>query len=283
MSSQLDAAIVQLLSNPRDVAKIALDTLCNLARNCIHKKEEKYHRIKMSNAAVKRKLLDVPGSTACLVALGFTEGTCEGEPAWLGPKGNKDMLYDGVARLGEELDRLLDIPVDTNTAPQGPGGLEGMLIGALQNPAMLQRFLPMMRANPGMVDGMLQNPSAQATLAERPDLVQQLEGMLGRPLPFMPSAQPQSLQLPPPVDAQSQPLPLPTPAAAQPQSLPLPPRVVVQPQALQTHVSAKDPDFEPQFAHLREMGFVDRDRCIGALRAADGDLELALAALCGER
>mmetsp|Transcript_25928 Transcript_25928/g.83633 ORF Transcript_25928/g.83633 Transcript_25928/m.83633 type:complete len:212 (+) Transcript_25928:204-839(+) len=102
MSSQLDAAIVQLLSSPRDVAKIALDTLCNLARNCIHKKEEKYHRIKMSNAAVKRKLLDVPGSTACLVALGFTEGTCEGEPAWLGPKGNKDMLYDGVARLGQQ-------------------------------------------------------------------------------------------------------------------------------------------------------------------------------------
>mmetsp|Transcript_81578 Transcript_81578/g.174826 ORF Transcript_81578/g.174826 Transcript_81578/m.174826 type:complete len:245 (-) Transcript_81578:73-807(-) len=237
----LDGAVAQLLTNPKDISKVALQTLISIAENIIHKKEEKFRRLKKSNGAVQRKVTDVPGGVACLVALGFTEGSHEGEPAWCAPadRDGFDRLVDGKARLALELDRLYDTPVDTDRPPQGPGGIAGMLQQALQDPSSLRRLLQnpmvsqMIRGNPQLVESALQSPAAQAMLSANPDLQQQVEGLLGHPL-----VQP----APPPVAG---------PAAR----------------------------FETQLAQLREMGFYDQAACLAALEGSGGNVELALAAL----
>eukprot|EP00747_Dinoflagellata_sp_TGD_P028769 gnl/TRDRNA2_/TRDRNA2_133472_c0_seq2.p1 gnl/TRDRNA2_/TRDRNA2_133472_c0~~gnl/TRDRNA2_/TRDRNA2_133472_c0_seq2.p1 ORF type:complete len:227 (-),score=57.21 gnl/TRDRNA2_/TRDRNA2_133472_c0_seq2:78-758(-) len=188
----MDAAVSQLLSNPPTAAKEALLTMIKMSDNIIHKpKEEKFRRLKQSNAALKRKVTDLPGGIACLMALGFTQGEHEGEAAWIAPVG-LDQLVDGKARLAVEADRLLnnDTPLDVakSQANNGPGGIEGMLLKAIQDPGQLQRLLQnpmvaqMARANPDMVEGMLASPQAQAALQSNPDVRPQLEALLGRPL-----------------------------------------------------------------------------------------------------
>ncbi|CAE8649731.1 unnamed protein product [Polarella glacialis] len=238
----MDRAVAQLLTNSKDVAKTAMDTLTKIAENIIHRpKEEKFKRLKKSNAAVCRKLLDVPGGVACLVALGFTESTHEGEPAWCAPGDSRgfDLLIDGKARLAQELERLWETPVDTSRPAQGPGGIEGMLLQALQDPASLRRLLQnpmvaqMARANPDMVETALQSPGAQAALEQNPEMRQQLEALLGRPL---------GLRAALPVETSPEP-------------------------------------FGVQLDQLQEMGFSDRAVCLTALQSASGDLEMALTML----
>jgi len=249
----LDGALLQLLANDREAARIALQTLFKLAENSIHSKDEKHKRIKQSNPAVKRKLLDVPGGVSCLVALGFTEGVHEGEPAWWAPEDRlgKDKLIDGKARLGLELDRLSDTPIDASRPGQGPGGMEGMLQNAMQNPAMLQRMLQnpmvaqMARANPGFIEEALNNPSIQEALGANPSMRQQIESLLGRPLASNSSITSQ------------------VPAAVAPSPIP------------------QDLQYEPQLAELLDMGFSDRAACIAALQRSNGDVGQALESLCG--
>eukprot|EP00929_Paragymnodinium_shiwhaense_P103228 TRINITY_DN66566_c0_g1_i2.p1 TRINITY_DN66566_c0_g1~~TRINITY_DN66566_c0_g1_i2.p1 ORF type:complete len:467 (-),score=106.11 TRINITY_DN66566_c0_g1_i2:30-1430(-) len=246
-----EAAVRLLRSNDKEVAKVALQTLMSIADNVIHKPSEpKFRRIKQTNGAIRRKVTDVPGGLACLLSLGFEVGTHEGEAAWCAPATSAalDLLYDRKAQFGNELDKLYDTVVDESKSKQnnGPGGIMGMIEKAFQDPASLQRMLQnpmvaqMARANPGIVESALQNPQAQAMLQSHPEMRQQVEQLLGRPLPAQPA----------PVAA--------APAAAAPMTY---------------------QGYEAQLQQLREMGFFDQSRCLAALQKHNGDVELALAEL----
>mmetsp|Transcript_5063 Transcript_5063/g.10215 ORF Transcript_5063/g.10215 Transcript_5063/m.10215 type:complete len:255 (-) Transcript_5063:92-856(-) len=252
--SELDQAILVLVGNPREVAKVAVQTLFSIAEKIIHTpKEEKYRRIKQSNGAVKRKVTDVPGGGACLRALGFREVEHEGELVWYAaPEGGVlDKLVDGKARLAVELDRLYDTAIDAEKSQKanGPGGIEGMIANALQDPLSLQRLLQnpmvaqMARANPEMVESAAALPAVQQTLQANPEMRQQIEQLTGRPLP---------------VPATPGPAASPAPAAGGAQH-----------------------GYAAQLQQLREMGFYDEANCIRALEAAGGDVEVALASLVG--
>jgi len=244
-----DAAIQELQRNPREVAKEALQTLLTIAENFIHKKDEKFRRIKQSNAAVQRKLTAVPGGVSCLLALGFRDAMHEGEAVWQGPQDRDgvDKLVDVKAKFAKEYDRFNEIPV-SEARPQtaNSGGILGMIENALQDPASLQRLLSnpmiaqMARANPQLVEGALQNPSVQTALQQNPEMRSQVEQLIGKSvsIPTAPS---------PPVQS--------VPSAA----------------ALQSELT-----------ELAEMGFEDKAACLSALQRSGGDLAKAIDLLTGE-
>lgn len=244
----LQAAVQQLLRNPTEVAKTAIQTMLQMTDNIIHKKDPKFRRLKQANPALQKKLTSVPGGVACLLALGFTDEMYEGEPMWLAPASRDgfDKMIDGKAVLAAEYDKLLGTPIDTTRPKPSAGGIDGMIENALQNPASLQRLLSnpmvaqMARANPGMVEGALRNPSVQAAMQQYPEMRSQVEQLIGRPLNI--------------------PVVAPSPPA----------------------VSGVAPgSFDQQLAQLAEMGFHDRQACLRALQNAGGDVEVALATLVG--
>lgn len=249
----LDGALSQLLANPRDTAKTAIQTLISIAENIIHKpKEEKFRRLKLGNAALQRKLLGLPGGAATLVALGFAEGLHDGEAVLIvrDDKTVLDLLVSGKARLSVEYEKLQSTPIDAAKQKQNnsTGGIMGMVENALRDPASLQRLLSnpmiaqMARANPQLIEEALGNPEVQQALQQHPEMRGQIEQLLGRPLPAALA---------------------PTAAAAPALSAP----------ATQT--------FEAQLRQLAEMGFHDRSACLAALQTSGGDIELALATLVG--
>mmetsp|Transcript_43963 Transcript_43963/g.121636 ORF Transcript_43963/g.121636 Transcript_43963/m.121636 type:complete len:266 (-) Transcript_43963:199-996(-) len=243
----IQAAVLQVLANPQDTAKVALQTMLQMTENAIHKKDMKFRRLKQTNPALQKKVTSVPGGVACLLALGFTDGAYEGEPMWLAPSTAEgfDRMIDGKAVLAAEYDKLLGTPVDTTRAKPGPGGIDGMIEKALQDPASLQRWLSnpmvaqMARANPQMIESALHSPAVQAAMQQHPEMLAQLERAIGRPL-----------QAPSSREA--------SPAAGG---------------------ATSSSGFERELAQLAEMGFHDRAGCLTALQNAGGDVELALAAL----
>lgn len=233
---------------------MALQTLISIAENVIHKpKEEKFRRLKQSNAAVRRKLTEVPGGSACLRSMGFSEDTHEGEAIWSAPadRDTFDMLIDTKGRFAIELERLVETPldVDKSNKANGPGGIEGFLAQALEDPASFRRFTqnPMIsqlaKANPQMVEAALASPAAQAALQSHPEMRGLVEEFTGRPISVGPSAVPSICEVP---------------------------------------SAGSAAGYGPQLAQLRDMGFNDLAACTLALQQANGDVEVALVFLVGQ-
>eukprot|EP01041_Mallomonas_annulata_P001774 gene1774-3434_t len=71
--SIFDLSIKKLLLNTEEEAKVAVTTLSKIVRNIIdNPQEEKFRKLKNSNAAFQKKLLSLGGGPDCLKALGFT-------------------------------------------------------------------------------------------------------------------------------------------------------------------------------------------------------------------
>lgn len=134
----------------------------------------------------------MPGGESALRALGFEPWEADGEAWWrLRPDRQAlDALYDGKAALGSELERLSTTQAKPQ-APQGPGGVEGLLLQALQRPAEIHKALanPLLRTllqqqPQAVVQLVRSSPDVQETLRVHPGTRQQVEACLGQKLPL---------------------------------------------------------------------------------------------------
>lgn len=272
MDLQLRQGLAELrANNGPDAVEACLRTLHAAAEKIVHARPcdgDKFRKMKQANTALRRKVTDVPGGLACLLALGFEAADEGGEPLWrLAPsRAAMDALYAGKAEIAQELERLADIPVDAAKRAEAakPGGIEGMVVDALSNPGKLARALdnPLVRAfvqaQPEMVQGLLAStPALQETLQTYPDMRAQLERVLGRPLALERSPAAQS-------------------AAAQAPAQSLPHAPQLSPRSAPTGGGSAE-----ALAMLQTMGFTV-DKSSKALRAAGGDLELAVAILTAD-
>jgi len=88
--------------NSHEVAYEAIKTLLMLAGNIIdHPEEEKYHRFKPTNTAIRRKIVDPKGSLEYAVELGFRPEIIDFQPFYIFHKTHWNDLLIGHAVLKE--------------------------------------------------------------------------------------------------------------------------------------------------------------------------------------
>jgi len=88
--------------NSREVAYEAIKTLSMLAVNIIdHPDEEKYHRFKPTNTAIRKKIVDPKGSLEYAVELGFRPEVIDFQPYYVFHKSHWNDLLIGHTVLKE--------------------------------------------------------------------------------------------------------------------------------------------------------------------------------------
>jgi len=200
---------VRASGNSKEVVHECFLTLHKIAENAAQKWNPttgaKFRIIKQSSATITNKVTALSGGKDCLLALGFIDALDEGEPVWRIPqdKAHVDKLWDGLALLRTEKDNLASVAVDKekSEAANKAGGIEGTIRDMLTSPAKLNQILrnpmfkQMIASNPDMVEGFLSSmPEARETLTIYPEMREQLEAVMGRPLRFqeVPAATPSS-------------------------------------------------------------------------------------------
>ncbi|KDO23437.1 hypothetical protein SPRG_11531 [Saprolegnia parasitica CBS 223.65] len=178
----------------------ALATLKKMAENIVnHPTEEKYRKIRLSNEALKKKVLDVPHGLACVHAMGFAAGVEEGFLVLVPTATNWEHLV-ASKRLLDQASAPAAAPAFAPSAAPAfapsavPGGLgsdplQGMQ-AMLQNPmlaSMLQndpRIQQMAQGNP-MLQQALANPAmlqqALGAVQNNPMMRQQMQQMMANP------------------------------------------------------------------------------------------------------
>ncbi|OQS03259.1 hypothetical protein THRCLA_04443 [Thraustotheca clavata] len=186
----------------------ALTTIKKMAENIVnHPTEEKYRKIRLSNEALKRKVLDVPHGLACVQAMGFASGVEEGFLVLVPSAANWDQLIaakrlidaasiapaspftpsftpssaPGIDPL-QNMQSMLQNPMFANMLQQDPNIQQmaqsnPMLRQALSNPALLQQSLSAIQNNPMMreqLNQMMANPQLAQQMMSNPLLAQQM-------------------------------------------------------------------------------------------------------------
>ncbi|RHY11192.1 hypothetical protein DYB25_004712 [Aphanomyces astaci] len=187
--------LVQLLpllrAHPAGPAAIA--TLKKMAENILaNPTEQKYMKIRLTNEALKRKLLDVPYGLQCVTAMGFTAGVEEGHLVVVPTAANWDL----VVASKRILDQFDAVPSSSFSAPavgtnHPLGGMSPeSLLAMMDNPMFAQMVasnpqLQQMAQNNPMLQQALQNPallrqSLQAVQSD-PYMRQQMQQMMANP------------------------------------------------------------------------------------------------------
>ncbi|CAM9576849.1 unnamed protein product [Discosporangium mesarthrocarpum] len=117
-------AVETVLKQPRNVALECFRTLVKVIDNIMqHPMEEKYRKIKRSNAGFKRKVGGVPGGDACMRALGFQETPDEGGTWTMTPSANAwNVLTSAKVQFTVNINRLAS---STAATPAGMGRSQG--------------------------------------------------------------------------------------------------------------------------------------------------------------
>jgi len=159
---ELEAALQDMASAPVEVRRVALQTLLKITEN-VEKSpaEEKFRRIKMSNAVFTKKVAGCSGGVEAMVACGWLpDCTADGEDAWVLAEDAARQQAVPKQRFAAELAKLpaapAPPPVAQRSEPPAPaapmpgiGGLGGL--GGLDSPQLQQ---------------MMQNPQMMAQLQQ---------------------------------------------------------------------------------------------------------------------
>ncbi|EQC35368.1 hypothetical protein SDRG_07080 [Saprolegnia diclina VS20] len=198
-SAQVSLASLLPLLKQTTAGVAALATLKKMAENIVnHPTEEKYRKIRLSNEALKKKVLDVPHGLASVHAMGFAPGVEEDFLVLVPTASNWEHLV-ASKRLLDQASAPAAAPAFPAFAPSaapasGPAGLgsdplQGMQ-AMLQNPmlaSMLQndpRIQQMAQGNP-MLQQALANPAmlqqALGAVQNNPMMRQQMQQMMANP------------------------------------------------------------------------------------------------------
>jgi len=192
----LDVALKALKSkNDTATYSTALTTLGKVVSNIIsNPNEEKYRKVKQSNAAFARRLGNVQGGRDAMLAVGFVSDTPEGteEPHFV-LNANADAwnhLLQSKTKIDTEIDQhkrsqYVPPPTTTTTPSSSPpfmpspgafGGSGGMPGMPPMTPAMQQQMSTLM-SNPEMVQNLFNNPMIQQAMSD-PNIINQMtQGM----------------------------------------------------------------------------------------------------------
>jgi len=162
-------------SNPASVYSTALSTLVKVASNIIsHPTEEKYRKVKRSNAAFARRLGAIPGGPDAMTALGFTNQTIETE-AYFVLEASADAwtrLTTAQNKIQSELDRetrgSVMPPAFSMPGMPAAGGMPGMGGGMPNMPPGMEQQMAQMMADPNAMQNMLQNPMVRQAMQSDP-------------------------------------------------------------------------------------------------------------------
>eukprot|EP00978_Attheya_sp_CCMP212_P004982 scaffold10995_cov40-Attheya_sp.AAC.1 len=124
-------------SNSVTVYSTALQTVTKMVTNILeHATEDKYRKIRRSNAAVQRKLTGLTGGHALLLALGFVVQTVENDEyyvlvasadAWTHLVSSKAQIASALSQAQQQSRVSAPLPIATPVAPTMPGmGMPGM-------------------------------------------------------------------------------------------------------------------------------------------------------------
>lgn len=267
-------ALQQLKSSGNDPESVeaCIRTLFKIGENaCQHwnpTTKKHLRTIKGNSAALRKKIMEVPGGFECFLALGFTKSPSEedGETLWCITDNAQavEKCWESYAVLRDELMSGSSIPVDeakSKAANEG-GGIEGTIRDMLTSPAKLNQILQnpvfrqMISSNPDLVEGFASSvPQIRETLTIYPEMRTRLESVIGRPLRIEGSA---AVSVSPSGNG----------ASDTPPSAPLPPALPA------AHA-------EGIVALLMDMGF-PADRCRDAAASSGGDIDTAVALLAGD-
>jgi len=215
-SNPLKSSLQQMKSShPGIDYKIGLTTLSKLLQNVIQNPmEQKYRKVKKTNAAFQKKLGRLNGANEAILAIGFqTVGeeyvltpSPEAWPALLEskatldqavrdyeaqqsrpmPAATGDMGFGGMPNLGMGMGAGAGAGMPGMGGMNMPPGMEQAMSSILSDPQALQNML-----NDPMVQNMMQNhpqfannPMAQQqmrTLANNPQMLQQMSQMMSNP------------------------------------------------------------------------------------------------------
>eukprot|EP00441_Pelagodinium_beii_P043407 CAMPEP_0197626870 /NCGR_PEP_ID=MMETSP1338-20131121/5650_1 /TAXON_ID=43686 ORGANISM="Pelagodinium beii, Strain RCC1491" /NCGR_SAMPLE_ID=MMETSP1338 /ASSEMBLY_ACC=CAM_ASM_000754 /LENGTH=426 /DNA_ID=CAMNT_0043197453 /DNA_START=53 /DNA_END=1333 /DNA_ORIENTATION=- len=180
-NAELDTALAELASsNSEEARRAALGMLIKLTEN-VEKNpaETKFRRIKMENAAFKKKIGTAAGGVEVMVAAGWLpDVTPEGEDAWVmhdDAAGQQASIRKCLEAEMAKLPALLTAAPATTAATPAPaaGGYGGM--PGMGNPGGLGGF-------PGMPGGMGGGmPGGLGGMAGNPMMQQQMQQMMQNP------------------------------------------------------------------------------------------------------
>lgn len=182
-SKQTVDSALQLLKSRNSAEKYstALTTLSKVVSNIItNPNEEKYRKVKQSNAAFGRRLGNVPGGRECMLAVGFVSETPEGlNELHFVLKANAD-AWNHLVQSKAKVDQVLEqhkrsqststptFPNPTNPPNFGSfGGAGGLPVMPPMTPAMQQQMSSMM-SDPNMMQTMFQNPMFRQAMQNDP-------------------------------------------------------------------------------------------------------------------
>lgn len=170
-----------------------------------HPNEEKYRKLRMTNAALKAKVFDLPFGMDCVKALGFEERIEEGYLV-LVPSAEKWIQLEGAKTTIAQVKASAATPSpgfnagNTAASPSALGGMSPeylqslmqnpmmqqmaqgnpMMQQMLQNPAMIQQAMRMMQQNPALIQQVMQNMQNPNGMAQMQQMMSGM-GMGGAP------------------------------------------------------------------------------------------------------
>jgi len=210
-------ALREVMTAGTEPARACLTTLRKVAQNLVeHPADDKYRRIKMSNGAFQKKVVDCVGGTEAMLCLGFCPEECDGVDYWVWGAADPDK---GTVEHARTFEKQVAAQLATLPAPPAPppapapapapapspfgaagmggmggmGGMSGMGGGmggmgggmggmpAGMNPAMMQQAQQMMQNNPAMMQQaqqMMQNPAMMAQAQQMMQDPQAMEQMM---------------------------------------------------------------------------------------------------------
>lgn len=149
----MEACLQKLKSqNSSEIYITALQTLSKMASNIIQKPhEEKYRKVKLSNAAFGRRIGNVPGGMDCIYAYGFTATTENADQLVLNASAEAwTNLNEAKKKVDSELNKAKQ---ETQGPPnQVPSSNTGSLFNSNSNP--MSPFNMNNPATPGAMGGM---------------------------------------------------------------------------------------------------------------------------------
>lgn len=187
----LEACLHKLKSqNSSEIYITALQTLSKMASNIIQKPhEEKYRKVKLSNAAFGRRIGNVPGGMDCIYAHGFSASTENGDQlvlnaspqAWTNLNEAKKKVDSELNKAKQETQGQPNQVPSSNTGSLFNNNSNPMSPFNMNNPSAPGAMGGMPNLDPDTMMNMFQNPMVQnmmrndPTIANNPMLRQALD------------------------------------------------------------------------------------------------------------
>jgi hypothetical protein len=195
-NEDLEAALAELKSNDKEVQRACLSTLVKITENVDKNPvEAKFRKLKNSNGAFKKKVLECPGGVEAMLAVGWNPDVDpEGEDCWILGDEHARSQSAPLKRLAAALSDLGPAPGATPaitrqapptapaTTPGGYGGMGGGMPPGGGFPGM--GGLPPGMANNPMMQQMMNNPAMMAQaqqMMQNPQMMAQMQQMMNDP------------------------------------------------------------------------------------------------------